>query len=51
MSGGATTVRTGDFLRSVANLLVSKPFTSKQLLETVQQSLVAHQPASLEASE
>jgi two-component system cell cycle sensor histidine kinase/response regulator CckA len=51
MSGGATTVRTGDFLRSVANLLVSKPFTSKQLLETVQQSLGAHQPASLEASE
>ncbi|HXB73677.1 MAG TPA: response regulator [Candidatus Acidoferrales bacterium] len=43
ISGGATSARAGDFLRSVLNPIISKPFTPKQLLEVIQQLLAAHQ--------
>ena len=50
MSGGGTTARADDFLRSVRNPKIGKPFTSKRLLETVQQFLVAKQAASAKPS-
>jgi len=46
MSGGATTAKGNDFLRSVANLLVDKPFTANKLLDTVQQILGTRRPES-----
>ena len=43
MSGGIITASADDFLRSVPNLLIEKPFTPKRLLETVQQLLLTQQ--------
>jgi CheY-like chemotaxis protein len=41
MTGGATTAREDDFLRSIPNVLLGKPFTPKSLLEAVHQFLAA----------
>jgi|SRR5579863_1435245 len=43
LSGGITTAGADDFLRSVPNMLVEKPFTPKRILEAVQQLLEAQQ--------
>jgi CheY-like chemotaxis protein len=43
MTGGATTASAGDFLRSVPNIRLEKPFTRNRLLEAVQQFLMAQE--------
>jgi DNA-binding NarL/FixJ family response regulator len=43
LSGGAVTAKIGDFIRSVPNLHVEKPFEVATLLEAVQQVLASRQ--------
>ena len=45
LSGGVVTAATADFLRSVPNLFIAKPFTVASLLDTVQQLLEAQRAA------